>query len=57
MIKILKALSALLTYPTAELQQAAGEIGEVVAAGQMIPPRIRQPVTCAADRIRHRRSL
>ena len=41
MIKTLKALSVLLTYPTAELQQAAGEIGEVVAAGQMIPLRIR----------------
>ena len=30
MIKILKALSALLTYPTAELQQAAGEISEAI---------------------------
>jgi nitrate reductase delta subunit len=30
MIKALKALSALLTYPSAELQQAAGEISEVI---------------------------
>ncbi len=30
MIKALKALSALLTYPTAELQQAAGEISEAI---------------------------
>jgi nitrate reductase delta subunit len=36
-----KALSALLTYPTAELQQAAGEIGEVIGAAQDIPARIR----------------
>jgi len=30
MIKALKALSALLTYPTTELQQAAGEISEAI---------------------------
>ena len=30
MIKALKALSALLTYPSAELQQAAGAISEAV---------------------------
>ena len=30
MIKALKAFSALLTYPTAELQQAAGEISEAI---------------------------
>ena len=30
MIKALKALSALLTYPSAELQQAAGEISEAI---------------------------
>ena len=30
MIKALKALSALLTYPTAELQQARGEISEAI---------------------------
>src|SRR5450756_2505922 len=30
MIKALKALSALLTYPTAELQLASGEISEAI---------------------------
>ena len=41
MSKTFKALSALLTYPTAELRQAAGEISEAIDAGQMIPGRIR----------------
>jgi nitrate reductase delta subunit len=41
MSRTFKALSALLTYPTAELQQAAGEIGEVIGAAQDIPARIR----------------
>jgi nitrate reductase delta subunit len=41
MIKILKALSVLLTYPTIELQHAAGEISEAIDAGQMIPARVR----------------
>jgi nitrate reductase molybdenum cofactor assembly chaperone NarJ/NarW len=41
MRKTLKALSALLTYPTAELQQAAGEISKAIDAAQMIPIRIR----------------
>jgi nitrate reductase delta subunit len=41
MIKILKALSVLLTYPTIELQHAAGEISGVIDTGQMIPARIR----------------
>ncbi len=40
MIKILKALSVLLTYPTIELQHAAGEISEAISAGQMIPARV-----------------
>ena len=42
MIKTLKALSVLLTYPTAELQQATGEISEAIEAGEMIPARIRK---------------
>jgi len=42
MIKTLKALSVLLTYPTAELQQATGEISEAIEAGQMIPARNRE---------------
>lgn len=41
MIKTLKALSVLLTYPTIELQHAVGEISEAIDAGQMIPGRIR----------------
>jgi nitrate reductase delta subunit len=41
MIRTFKALSALLSYPTAELQQAAGEISEVFDAERQIPDRIR----------------
>jgi nitrate reductase delta subunit len=41
MSRTLKALSALLSYPTAELQQAAGEIGEALDAEQLLPRRIR----------------
>jgi nitrate reductase delta subunit len=42
MSKTLKALSALLTYPTAELQQAAGEISEALDADDRIPRSIRK---------------
>ncbi|HEY6022875.1 MAG TPA: nitrate reductase molybdenum cofactor assembly chaperone, partial [Pseudolabrys sp.] len=38
----LKAMSALLTYPTAELQQAAGEISAVIDGDNLIPARIRR---------------
>ena len=41
MNRTLKALSALLTYPTAELQAATSEIGEVLAADGLIPARRR----------------
>jgi nitrate reductase delta subunit len=41
MIKALKALSALLTYPSAELQQAAGEISEAIEAETAIPLNVR----------------
>ena len=41
MNRTLKALSALLTYPTAELQAATGEISEVLDADNLIPGRIR----------------
>ena len=41
MRKTLKALSVLLTYPTADLQQAAGEIGEAIDAERLVPARIR----------------
>jgi len=37
-----KALSALLSYPTAELQQATGEISEAIDAAQAIPARVRK---------------
>ena len=40
--KTFKALSALLVYPTAELQQACGEIGEAIDAGRAIPAPIRK---------------
>ncbi len=41
MAKTLKALSALLTYPTAELQLATGEISEVIDTANAIPGRVR----------------
>lgn len=41
MIKALKALSALLTYPTAELQQASGEISEAIENDMAMPSSIR----------------
>jgi nitrate reductase delta subunit len=41
MTKIFKVLSALLSYPTAELQQATGEISETIEMAHAIPARIR----------------
>jgi nitrate reductase delta subunit len=41
MRKTLKALSVLLTYPAADLQQAAGEIGEAIDTERLVPGRIR----------------
>ena len=41
MTNVFKALSALLTYPTAELQTAAGAIGEAVARLPDVPARDR----------------
>jgi nitrate reductase delta subunit len=41
MIKALKVLSALLTYPTAELQQAAGEISEAIENEPAISKSVR----------------
>ena len=37
MSRTLKALSALLTYPTAELQDAAAEIGLALAEDKLLP--------------------
>jgi nitrate reductase molybdenum cofactor assembly chaperone NarJ/NarW len=42
MLRSLKALSALLTYPTQELQQACGEISEVLEQETAIPPVARK---------------
>jgi len=42
MLRSLKALSALLIYPTAELQQAAGEISEVLEQDTSIPFGLRE---------------
>jgi nitrate reductase delta subunit len=42
MVKALKALSALLTYPTAELQQACGEISEAIETETAIPLDVRK---------------
>jgi nitrate reductase delta subunit len=42
MVRTLKALSALLTYPTAELQQAAGEIGDAIMVEHDLPENIRR---------------
>jgi nitrate reductase delta subunit len=41
MLRSLKALSALLTYPTAVLQQASGEISEVIEKDTTIPVSVR----------------
>jgi nitrate reductase delta subunit len=42
MSNVFKALSALLVYPTVELRQACGEIGETIDAGRAIPAPIRK---------------
>ncbi|HET9718276.1 MAG TPA: nitrate reductase molybdenum cofactor assembly chaperone [Pseudolabrys sp.] len=49
MNRTLKALSALLTYPTADLQGAAGEIGAVLNADRLIPPRVRGDLRTLVD--------
>ena len=41
MIKALKALSALLTYPSVELQQAAGEISEAIESETALSAGVR----------------
>ncbi len=45
MAKTYKALSALLTYPTPELQQAAGEIAQVIADEALLSPSARAALT------------
>ena len=49
MIKALKALSALLTYPSAELQQAAGEISEAIENEPAIDHCRARSIAPAAD--------
>lgn len=51
MSKTLKALSALLTYPTAELQQAAGEIGAALDGDAHLPARIRADLNKLTDEL------
>jgi nitrate reductase delta subunit len=51
MSRTLKALSALLTYPTGELQQAAAEIRGVLDVDTLVPPRIRADLQKLTDDI------
>ncbi len=51
MNKTFKALSALLTYPTAELQQAATDIGAVLAVEQHVSARIRADLQRLVDEL------
>ncbi len=57
MIKALKALSALLTYPTAELQQAAGEISEAIENEPVITIAVARSIASTVKGARRRRSL
>ena len=52
-----KALSALLSYPTAELQEAAGEIRGALRAEAIVPPATRRRSRPADRRDRRRRSV
>lgn len=49
MIVTLKALSALLTYPTADLQAAAPEIGPALAREGLLPPSARKALQPLLD--------
>jgi nitrate reductase delta subunit len=51
MAKTFKALSALLTYPTAELQQAAPEIRRVIEAEGLVSGRDRTALAALIDEI------
>jgi nitrate reductase delta subunit len=44
MAKTLKALSALLTYPTAELQQAANELRQIIVQENLLPASSRRQI-------------
>jgi nitrate reductase delta subunit len=51
MSRTLKALSALLTYPTAELVQAAGDIGAALDGDTLLPARIRTGLRKLTDEL------
>jgi nitrate reductase molybdenum cofactor assembly chaperone NarJ/NarW len=51
MAKTFKVLSALLSYPTAELQQAAGELAAVLDAENLLPRAIRRQLQTLIDDI------
>ena len=51
MAKTYKALSALLTYPTPELQEAAGEIAAVIEAEALLSPAARAALKPLIDEV------
>lgn len=51
MAKTYKALSALLTYPTAELQRAGEEIRQAIAEEGLVPPRDRAALDTLIEEI------
>jgi nitrate reductase molybdenum cofactor assembly chaperone NarJ/NarW len=51
MDRTLKALSLILSYPTAELRQAMPDIGAVLAADPRIPPKTRAALSVLAEDI------
>jgi len=51
MTRTFKILSALLCYPTVELQQAAGEMKAVLTAERLLPERELRPVLALLDEI------
>ncbi len=51
MTKTFKALSALLAYPTAELQAAAAECREAIAAERLLPRAVRRQLDGLIDEI------
>lgn len=51
MIRSFKVLSALLTYPTPELQQAAGEMKDVLRGEKLLQPAMQRAVETLIDEI------
>jgi nitrate reductase delta subunit len=54
MTRTFKVLSALLSYPTAELQQAAGEMRAVLDAEKLLPPAVLRAVLVLLEEIESR---